>query len=114
MNFDCAGSVTTLGRREVSRVEIITIGDSAAARAPRVALIKLIEVYLQIPETTGTPRVSVPCPREALYVHWMYRYLTGVAEYLSSPPVPIIVDLPQMRRDDHGVSNPVLRLISCY
>lgn len=44
----------------------------------------------------------------------MYSYLTRVADDLSAPQVPIIVDLPEMRRDAQGVSKPALRLISWY
>lgn len=44
----------------------------------------------------------------------MYRYLTGVAEDLLARPVPIIVDIPLMRRDAHGILTLDFRLIYWY
>lgn len=114
ITFDGAGGVSTLGRQEVSRVERITLRSSAAARAPRVTLMKLIEGYLPIPATIGTPRVSIRCPREALYVPRMYRYLSIVDDDLLVTTFPIILHLPGIRRDAHGVSKPEIRPISLY
>lgn len=59
------------------------------------------------------PLVSDPCPRLSLYVHPSFRHLTRVFDDLLEPPLPIIVERPQLRHDTHGVSNP-LRLISWY
>lgn len=64
---------------------------------------QITEGYFQIPAKIRTPRVSVPHTSEALYVHQMYRYVTAVAEDLYATSVSIILDLPQMNRDTHGV-----------
>lgn len=105
MQLDGYCGSKTFIRRGVFRVESDTVGDSDDARPPHVAPMTLMEGYFKIHATIKTRRVSIPRPREALHVRGMYRYLNGVADDISAQSFPTIVDLPQMRRDSHGVSN---------
>lgn len=114
MTLDGACGVTKIVPREVSLVESDTVGDRNAAFEPRVALMRLMEGYFQIPAAITTLRVSVFCTRESLYVQRMYLYFTGVDEDVPAPPVSIIMDVPQMRPEFHRVSNSVLLLPSWY
>lgn len=92
MSFDGAGGVTSLGRVEVRRCEMATTADSAACRVPWVSLMESIEGYFKIPAFIATSRVSVTTTSEALYVHRMFRFLSGTADHVSVAPAPSAVD----------------------
>lgn len=109
-----SSAVTTLNSRGVFRVKRVTAGTSRSARPPHIESMKLIEGHLKIPTHIPTPRVSVMYPKESVYVLLMYRYLAATYEDITTPLAPIIVELAQIRRDSHGVSNPEFSLISWY
>lgn len=85
LTFDGAVEGASLDRAQVRRVTSSVTSDSVSGRVPAVAFMCYVKVHFNIPEFIPTPLIAVPTNIEALYVHDIYSYLSGVADDLSAP-----------------------------
>lgn len=98
ISFDGLGSVATLDRSEVLWASPDVTGGTFNGRDPKVSSVKLTEEQYQMAATIETQSLTVLRSEEALYVHLMFRYLSGTADNLAVPPSQLIFDLPEMHR----------------
>lgn len=102
-------------RAAIHHFELAIIGNAASGQYIPSAPIGQLEGTFKIPSTIETPRFSARLSIDALYFQRMSRYLSGVLDDLSNPPVIIPVDLsPLLRLCGPEVLTSALRARSWY
>lgn len=85
-------------RVEVLRGDFASSDNTNSSRATLFVLLDQLEGRFQIPNHIPTSRFAVGPSVDALYVHRMYRYVSGLTDSLAIPLCILIVDDPALRR----------------